>query len=145
MGVKTNGANILNTFNMKEHFDGLFFADKKKSTVTEVTLGKDLTSLELVTTNNLDKVTVGSKVLINYHNAVMSAVIADKYTIQGDPFILLFIEYDGFKPFEIHTYQNDIVLVATHMINYVSIDTVNDILKSLYGTKPHYVFDDVVL
>lgn len=113
MGVETNGANILNTFNMKEHFDGLFFA-KKKSTVTEVTLGKDLTSLELVIACNLDKVTVGSKVLINYNNAVMSAVVADKYTIQGDPFILLFIEFDGFKAFEIHTYHNHVVLVATH-------------------------------
>lgn len=144
MGVETNGANILNTFNMKEHFDGLFFA-KKKSTVTEVTLGKDLTSLELVIACNLDKVTVGSKVLINYNNAVMSAVVADKYTIQGDPFIILFIEFDGFKAFEIHTYHNDVVLVATHMVNYVSTDTVNDILKKLYGATPHYVFDDVVL
>lgn len=130
---------------MKEHFDGLFFA-KKKSTVTKVTLRNRFTSLELITTNNLDKVTVGSKVLINYHNAVMSAVVVDKYNINGDPFILLFIEYDGFKSFEVHIYNNSVVLVANHItVSYMSTDTVNDILKSLYSATPHYVFDDVVL
>lgn len=129
---------------MKVHFDGLFFA-KKKSTVTEVSLRNRYTSLELVIANNLDKITVGSKVLISNHNAVMSAVVADKYTVQGDLFILLFTEY-GFKSFEVHTYQNDdVVLVATHMINYVDTDTVNDMLKILYDATPHYIFDDVVL
>lgn len=129
---------------MKVHFDGLFFA-KKKSTVTEVSLRNRYTSLELVIANNLDKITVGSKVLISNHNAVMSAVVADKYTVQGDLFILLFTEY-GFKSFEVHTYQNDdVVLVATHMINYVDTDTVNDMLKILYGATPHYIFDDIVL
>lgn len=125
---------------MKVNFSGLFFPAPK-----EEQKGK-LTTLELITADNLSKVAIGSNVIINYQNAVMSAVVADKYNINGDPFILLFIEYDGFKSFEVHTYHNDIVLVANHItVSYMTTDTVNDILKSLYGTTPHYVFDDVVL
>lgn len=137
MGVETNGANILNTFNMKEHFDGLFFAKVKEET--------KLITVELVTSGNYNKIAIGDTIIINYCNAVKTAVVVNKYIIQESPFILLFIESIGFKAFEVYTSKNDTILVSSDIIDdTIGIDAVNHILRRLHKI-PHYVFDDVVL
>lgn len=124
------------------HFDGLFFAKAKEEV--------KLAILELVTSNNYNKVAVGDTIIINYCNAVKTAVVADKGTVQGFPFVLLFIESKGFKAFEVHPFKDGAILVSSDIMDSnimddtVSIDAVNDMLKRLHKA-PHYVFDDVVL
>lgn len=92
-----------------------------------------------------NKIAIGDTIIINYCNAVKTAVVADKYTVQGFPFILLFIESKGFKAFEAHTFKDGTILISNDtMDDTVSIDAVNDMLNRLHKA-PHYVFDDVVL
>lgn len=144
MGVKTNGADILNTFNMKEHFDGLFFAKTKKVT--------ELTTLETVTPSNYNEVTVGDTVLLNTHNSVVAAVVVAKKFICGDNFILFYTS-EGFCAFEVNmcgsTFNENIWIDLIQIPTFLAAQAITlksaNIAISKLGTTPHYVFDDVIL
>lgn len=143
MGVETNGANILNTFNMKEHFDGLFFVKPKKVT--------EQTTLETVTPFNYNKVAVGATVLLNTEDSLVAAVVVAKKTIDRDNFILFYTS-KGFCTFEVN--MNLVYNEKTHITliwdtiytvaQSITLESTNIVISKLSAT-PHYVFDDVVL
>lgn len=139
----TNCLQVGNFSNMKEHFDGLFFANPKKAKKSK------LTNFELVTTDiyNKGRVTIGTTVLLCCHDKIMSGAVAFKRKVHGTPCIYILTK-EGFKLFEVHKYSNHITLVNIDLEGVASLTWINTLLK-VFNTPtsypPHYVFDDVVL